>query len=228
MKKDYIDVVYNEIDRPFTAYPKKLTNYLSKKYNIKKGNILLELGCGRGEFLKGFIDIGINCYGVDLSENAKKMCPSAHISKVNLQEQQLPFEDNFFDFIYSKSFVEHFYHPEKIFEESHRVLKLGGKLITLTPDWASIYKIFYEDYTHRTPFTINSLKEIHLMHGYKNVKVERFRQLPIIWKKDGGYNNFFTLLSKITSFIAPKILKKNFKWIKFSKEVMLLSSAEKE
>ena len=100
-------------------------------------------------------------------------------------EQQLPFKDNFFDFVYSKSFVEHFYHPEKIFEESHRVLKLGGKLITLTPDWESIYKIFYEDYTHRTPFTINSLKEIHLIHGYKNVKVERFRQLPIIWKKDG-------------------------------------------
>lgn len=228
MKKDYIDVVYNEIDKPFTSYPKKLTNYLSKKYNIKKENILLELGCGRGEFLKGFIDIGINCYGVDLSENAKKMCPSAHISKVNLIEQQLPFEDNFFDFVYSKSFVEHFYHPEKIFEESHRVLKLGGKLITLTPDWESIYKTFYEDYTHRTPFTINSLKEIHLIHGYKNVKVERFRQLPIIWKKDGGYNNFFTLLSKITSFIAPKTLKKNFKWVKFSKEVMLLSSAEKE
>ena len=228
MKKDYIDVVYNEIDIPFTSYPKKLTNYLSKKYNIKKENILLELGCGRGEFLKGFIDIGINCYGVDLSENAKKTCPSAHISKVNLLEQQLPFEGNFFDFVYSKSFVEHFYYPEKIFEESHRVLKLGGKLITLTPDWESIYKIFYEDYTHRTPFTINSLKEIHLIHGYKNVKVERFRQLPIIWKKDGGYNNFFTLLSKITSFIAPKTLKKNFKWIKFSKEVMLLSSAEKE
>ena len=84
MKKDYIDVVYNESDKPFTSYPKKLTNYLSKKYNIKKENILLELGCGRGEFLKGFIDIGINCYGVDLSENAKKMCPSAHISIVNL------------------------------------------------------------------------------------------------------------------------------------------------
>ena len=33
MKKDYIDVVYSEIDKPFTSYPKKLTNYLSKKYN---------------------------------------------------------------------------------------------------------------------------------------------------------------------------------------------------
>ena len=38
IKKDYIEVVYNETDVPFTSYPKKLTKYLSKKYNIQKKN----------------------------------------------------------------------------------------------------------------------------------------------------------------------------------------------
>ena len=108
MKKDYIDVVYNETDVPFTSYPKKLTKHLSKKYNIQKKNNLLELGCGRGEFLKGFSDIGIGCYGIDLSDYAKKTCPFAHISKIDLALEKLPFQENFFDFIYSKSFVEHF------------------------------------------------------------------------------------------------------------------------
>jgi len=221
MKKDYIEVVYNEIDKPFTSYPKKLTKYLSKNYNILKKNNFLELGCG-------FSDIGVDCYGVDLSNYAKKICPTANISKVNLLSEELPFQENFFDFIYSKSFIEHFYHPEKIFEKSYRVLKPGGKLITLTPDWEIIYKMFYEDYTHRTPFTVNSLKDIHLINGFKNVKVERFRQLPITWKSDGSYNNFFLLLSEITKLILPSFLKKNFKWVKFSKEIMLLSSAEKK
>ena len=197
MKKDYLEVVYNEIDKPFTSYPKKLAKHLSKKYNIQKKNNLLELGCGRGEFLKGFSDIGVECYGVDLSDYAKKICPSAHISKVNLVSEELPFQENFFDFIYSKSFVEHFYHPEKIFEESYRVLKPGGKLITLTPDWETIYKMFYEDYTHRTPFTINSLKHIHSINGFRKIKVERFRQLPIIWNEDGSYKFFFYYLLKL-------------------------------
>ena len=197
MKKDYLEVVYNEIDKPFTSYPKKLAKHLSKKYNIQKKNNLLELGCGRGEFLKGFSDIDINCYGIDISDYAKKICPSAHISKINLASEKLPFQENFFDFIYSKSFVEHFYHPEKIFEESYRVLKPGGKLITLTPDWETIYKMFYEDYTHRTPFTINSLKHIHSINGFRKIKVERFRQLPIVWNEDGSYNFFFYYLLKL-------------------------------
>ena len=35
----------------------------------------------------------------------------------NLEREKIPFEDNKFDIVYSKSFVEHFYYPEKIYEE---------------------------------------------------------------------------------------------------------------
>ena len=30
----------------------------------------------------------------------------------------MPYEDNFFDVIYSKSVIEHFYYPEKILKEA--------------------------------------------------------------------------------------------------------------
>ena len=89
-------------------------------------------------------------------------------------------------------------------------------------------QIFYEDFTHRTPFTINSLKDIHLMNGFQKVKVEHFRQLPITWKKNSWLRNFFIMIAELTRLLSPALLKKNFKWIKFSKEIMLISSAEKE
>ena len=90
--------------------------------------------------------------------------------------------------IYSKSLIEHFYYPEKIFKEAYRVLKPGGIIITLTPEWKYIYKTFYDDYTHRVPFTKESLRDIHNIHNFKEVKVESFKQLPILFNK-----NFFII-----------------------------------
>ena len=102
MNKDYWNNYYQFNPEPIG--PSSFAIFVLEQ--IKDG-VLLELGCGRGEFLKGFSDIGIDCYGVDLSDYAKKICPTADISKVNLLLEELPFQDNFFDFIYSKSFIGH-------------------------------------------------------------------------------------------------------------------------
>ena len=64
-QRDYVAVTYNEKDRPFTQYPDKLAHYLSLRYELPKGSKILDLGCGRGEFLRGFIRCGLNGYGVD-------------------------------------------------------------------------------------------------------------------------------------------------------------------
>ena len=143
-------------------------------------------------------------------------------------KNSLPYPDNSFDVIYSKSFVEHFYYPEKIFQEAYRVLKKGGRIITLTPEWKYYYKTFYEDYTHRTPFTKLSLKDIHLINKFENFEVESFRQLPFIWNMPIILKNVFIFLSQLTRIFAPDVFReKNVKWIRWSKEIMLLSSAKK-
>ena len=45
-------------------------------------------------------------------------------------------------------------------KESWRVLKPGGRLIALTPDWKSQMKTFYNDYTHVRPYTVDSLGDL--------------------------------------------------------------------
>ena len=220
-RNDYISVTYNKQTHPYTEYPDLLAKYLVSRYELRSNQRLLEVGCGRGEFLRGFIRQGLEGYGTDQSDVARNLCPDAKIKLANL-EDRIPFEDNFFDVIYSKSVIEHFYKPEKLVEEIYRTLKPSGRVITLTPDWTHVYKSFYEDYTHRTPFTQASLRDIMLIHSFEEVEVGEFLQLPIVWKFP-----WMKYLSKIIACVTPQVTVKKFKFVRFSKEVMLLSSAIK-
>ena len=223
MDNKYLEVVYDLKNKPQTNYPKKLAKYLVKKYQINEGQKFLELGCGRGDFINEFFDLKLDTYTIDSNDYYKNNLKTKNFFKVDITKTKLPFDDNFFDVIYSKSFIEHFYHPEIIFDEAKRVLKKGGKFINLTPDWEIIYKEFYDDYTHRTPFTINSLKDIYLINDFKNVEVAKFKQLPCLWN-----NNFFLkILSELTRFLIPSNFKDKSKWIRFSKEIMLIGIGEK-
>ena len=118
-------------------------------------------------------------------------------------------------------------YPEKIFNEAYRLLKPGGLLITLTPEWNYIYKSFYDDFTHRTPFTKASLMDIQKISNFKDVKVESFKQLPILWPKTNLLIIFLKFLSLLTRIFLPDFLKIKSKWIRFSKEVMILSCSKK-
>lgn len=221
--RDYVDVVYNEQDRPLTSYPDKLAHYLFDRYGVKAGQSLLDIGCGRGEFLRGFIACGVQGFGVDRSRAAQKYCPQADLRTADLESSPLPYDDNFFDVVYSKSVIEHFYYPEKLVQEMFRVLKPGGLAITLCPDWEFNYRIYFEDYTHRTPFMQSSLRDIQLVHGFDNINVERFRQLPILWRSGGA----LLPAAELTRILVPSFIKPYSKWVRFSKEIMLLSSATK-
>jgi SAM-dependent methyltransferase len=221
-QKDYVAVIYNKEHKPFTEYPDKLARYLSLRYKIPKGSKILDLGCGRGEFLRGFIRCGLNGYGVDQSSMAKSVCPGSEILQSDLENNPLPYNDNSFDTVFSKSVLEHFYYPEKLVMEIYRVVRPGGLVITMVPDWESIYKIFYDNYTHRTPFTVNSLKEIFLINGFDDVKSEKFRQLPFLWS-----HPWLKPFCSIVAFIAPRSLKSYSKIVRFSQEIMLLATAVK-
>jgi SAM-dependent methyltransferase len=223
VRRDYVEVVYNEQERPLTTYPQQLAKYLFDRFGLRRGDKLLDIGCGRGEFLKGFIECGAQGFAVDQSSAARKYCPEAELRNSDIENDGIPYPDNYFDVVYSKSVIEHFYYPERLAKEMLRVLKPGGVAITLCPAWEYNYRIYFEDYTHRTPFMRESLRDIHIIHGFEDINVEFFRQLPLLW---GGRRSLF-LLAEAARILAPSFLKARSKWVRFSKEVMLLASARK-
>ena len=220
MSSKYISVVYDEKSHPYTDYPKKLCSYLFQVFEMKKEMSMLEPGCGRGEFLRSFKELGLHVTGLDISNEAKEFLGNITFHECDVEKEKLPFSDNSFDIIYSKSFVEHLYYPEKYFAEAYRILKPGGILLTLVPDWESNFRIFFDDFSHRTPFTIVSLNDIYKIHGFQGVDVKKFRQLPLLWK----YPLLNYLSATISPFIHPRVKNKFLRW---SRELMLVGFGRK-
>ena len=215
MATDYLSVVYDEGSHPYTEYPKKLCHYLFQSFGLKSGMKMLEPGCGRGEFLSNFQDLGLNVYGVDITPEAKEFAETYPVELCDVENDSLPFSDNTFDVLYSKSFIEHLYYPERYLSEARRVLKPGGKLITLVPDWESNYKTYFDDFTHRTPFTQVSLIDAYKMYGFSDITVCKFRQLPVVWT--------YPMLNYVCAAIAPLVpCRATTKFLRWSRELMLV------
>ena len=217
---DYLQVVYNRELRPYTEYPQKLIQHLFNAFQMEEGMKILEPGCGRGEHLRIFQDLGLKVYGLDLSPEAPKLAGNLNISVCNLESEKLPFPDNFFDVVYSKSFLEHLKEPHIFLKEALRILKPGGLILSLVPDWESQYKKFYDDYTHKSPFTSVSLKNVQLVAGFQDVKVYKFRQLPVTWK--------YPLVNYFCAFISPFIpMRTTVFFLRWSRKLMLIGEGRK-
>ena len=216
----YLSVMYDEKVRPYTDYPMKLTKHLFDLFNLKPGMRMLEPGVGRGEMLQNFKTLGLNPYGMDISEEAPSYLPEIPIEVGDIEKDGLPYADDYFDVIYSKSFLEHMYHPENFMQEAYRVLKPGGILISLVPDWDTQYRTYYDDYTHRRPFTKISLDTIHKVYGFNDVTVFKLRELPLVWK--------YPILNVPCDIIGPLTpIRSQNKLFKWSRRLMLVASGVK-
>ena len=99
------------------------------------GKKLLEIGVGAGTDHLQWARAGLDCHGVDLTDEAiettRRRLEIYGLSS-NLQRmdaETLPFENNSFDVVYSWGVIHHSEQPDKIIAEIHRVLKKEGVFI---------------------------------------------------------------------------------------------------
>ena len=177
---EYGDIIYPT--GADNSYPIKLCQLLCDKFvrSTTRRLKILDIGCSKGILLEAFSTVrNFECYGIDLrDENA----PGMVFRQCNIENEAIPFEDDFFDVIFTKSVVEHVYDTDNFLSEAKRVLKPGGAFICMTPDWKSQMHTFYNDYTHVKPFTRKGLQDAMLINGFKDVSSEYFYQLPFIWR----------------------------------------------
>lgn len=228
MKNNYLSVVYDLKRTPKTVYPAQLIEYLTKRFKIGSNSTILEIGCGRCDFLIEYAKLGHNCYGVDREVMDENILENIKLSYIDISRDKLPYPDEYFDLVYHKSVLEHFYTPDNLMSESMRVLKKGGKLIILTVDWISQMKNFYEDYTHSRPYTLNGLNDLLKIYNLKNIETDLFYQIPSVWRYPilKIVCNFFSIFLDV--YKARKLTEiTKCKFFRWSVEHMLLGYGEK-
>ena len=217
---NYLDVRYSEQAKPFTGYPAQLTEYLTNQYLPGyRATKLLDLGSGRGEFLHGFARQGFDAMGIDRSRPSVPKF-SEPVVVGDYERTGLPFADGEFSVLFSKSVFEHIVDISSLLKECHRVLAPAGRMIALVPDWTAQWRHFYDDWTHVRPFTLNGLRECVECHGFQVREALRFRQLPLLWE-----HPYLRPLADAAALL-PTPFKKS-KFVRFSKEWMLLVVADK-
>ena len=71
---------------------------------------VLDVGCARGYLVHIFRELGVDCWGIDLSEYALSSAPEEvqkYLLKVDIDHEELPFESGIFDLITCLDVVEH-------------------------------------------------------------------------------------------------------------------------
>lgn len=109
----------------------------------KQGNDVrvLDYGCGAGEITEELQKNGIDAFGCDVFYEAGDYETSVRSDLMGgvikrMENSRIPFEANYFDFVTNNQVMEHVEDLNAVLSEIHRVLKPGGRVLSLFPDRA--------------------------------------------------------------------------------------------
>lgn len=96
---------------------------------------VLDLGCGDGRSADLFRRVAPDCewIGVDIEESPEVGARVRDdVTFVTYDGENLPFDSDTFDLVYSYQVMEHVRHPERVLKEVKRVLRPGGLFVGQT------------------------------------------------------------------------------------------------
>jgi len=149
-------------------------HYFSKHLPAGKDALILDMGCGDGNFVYWLHQEGYkNTNGIDISQEQINSGKSMGIDKLQCVDMMQFLNENHtkYDLIIARDVIEHFTRNEvfEILPLVNKNLKEGGRFIMQVPNGQGIFytSIFYGDYTHEMAYTASSVNQVILNTGFR-------------------------------------------------------------
>lgn len=231
---DYIPYRFEQSLNPIVKKARQIVQKNKIKSLLKylaKGAIILDAGCGDGQFLrivKQFGDPTWQLYGNDIDLRTKDILAQDNIKFICGRFEAIENYNNFFDIIILNQVLEHLVNPQQVIERAYQMLKPKGILFIETPNYNSLdRKVFSSKYwggyhipRHWHIFNNQNIVDFLEKNKYKVIKIE-YLLSPTFWVQslhhyfyDKGHkrlSNFFninnTLLISIFSLLDLMLAK---------------------
>jgi len=150
-----------------------------KKEELK----VLDLGCGRGEWIELVSENGFKALGVDIDDGMLQACKTLNLDVIHIDALEFlkKSPDDSFVVVSGFHIVEHLQFDvlQNLIKESLRVLKPGGLIILETPNPENIRVAtvdFWVDPTHIRPMPPLLLSFLKEYYGFERTKTLRLQE----------------------------------------------------
>lgn len=166
-------------------------NYL--QYFNPTGKKVLDLGCGRGEFIKALLEKGVPAEGIDLNEQMIDICRDKGLNcrKADILATLGQQVDGSLGGIFSSQVIEHLPpdYLSRMIELAYIKLAPSSYIVLETVNPLSLFalvQIYFLDLTHQQPVHPQALKFLLECSGFESVEIkysgqldqERLQELP--------------------------------------------------
>lgn len=159
---------------------KEVVRWIQNQY-VPADARVLDLGAGYCNFINNVQ--ASERHAVDLFTDMPKYAAAGVVTHHRSATDLSFLPENHFDVVFASNLAEHLTRPELIMtlRAIRRVLKQGGKLMLMQPNFKYCANTYFDDYTHIQIFTDASLLDFVEAYGYRVVRsIPRF--MPVNMK----------------------------------------------
>ncbi|MFP5317094.1 MAG: class I SAM-dependent methyltransferase [Acidimicrobiia bacterium] len=178
---------YLEFENRFRGDPQAIADRQAAYVDLFRGATLpvVDIGCGRGEFLGLLREAGVPCYGLDRHPDMVETCRQQGLEVVEADslEHLASVEEGSLGGIFCSQMVEHLAPADVpgFFELANRAVAVGAPFVveTINPESLFVFAhAFYVDLGHLRPLHPLTLEFLAEMAGFSSVKVEYVSPVP--------------------------------------------------